>query len=144
MLSAYIDLFRSAPGLRRFWLGLVTVDFGNEITKVAFIWLVYEKTHSAAAVGWLMVCLTGPIIVGAFLAGAALDRFDKRRVMMLDACFRGAIIALIPALHVLGRLELWHLYAAADGYQLLLMIPLAGTPALIPSLVPRERLSAAC
>jgi hypothetical protein len=59
--------------------------------------------------------------------------------MMVDNLVRTAAIALVPLLHALDLLTLWHFYVLAGLFGLLLMIPLAGTPTLIPALVPPER-----
>ncbi len=140
--SPYADLFRNKP-FRRFWLGLMASATGDELTRVAFVWFVYEKTGSAEALGLLMLCFTGPIVVGGFLAGWLLDRFDRRLVMTVDNLARGLAIALVPALHFLGWLEVWHVYLAAGVHGLLMMISLAGTPSMILALVPTERLATA-
>lgn len=140
--SPYADLLRNKP-FRRFWLGLMASATGDELTKVAFVWFVYEKTGSAEALGVLMLCFTGPIVVGGFLAGWLLDRFDRRVVMTVDNMARGLAIALVPALHFLGWLEVWHVYVAASVHGLLMMISLAGTPSMILALVPTERLATA-
>jgi MFS family permease len=128
---------------RLYWLGFTGSYLGDELTKVAFVWFVYDQTRSAEAVGWLMACFTGPIVVGAFLAGWALDRFDRRTVLLADNLVRAVVIGLIPALHMVGTLALWHLYVAAAVYGLLLMVPLAGTPSLIPALVPNDKIATA-
>src|SRR5260370_10473656 len=86
-----------------------------------------------------MVCFTAPFLAGGFLAGWVLERFDRRLAMVLDNLVRAAAIALVPLLNGLGVLALWHLYVIAGLFGLLMMIPLAGTPTLIPSLVPVER-----
>ncbi len=140
--SPYADLFRNKP-FRRFWLGLMASATGDELTRVAFVWFVYERTGSAEALGLLMLCFTGPIVVGGFLAGWLLDRFDRRLVMTVDNLTRGLAIALVPALHFLGWLEVWHVYLAAGVHGLLMMISLAGTPSMILALVPTERLATA-
>jgi MFS family permease len=90
-----------------------------------------------------MICYTGPIVVGGLLAGTLLDRFDRRAVMVVDNVLRGLVVALVPLLYALGRLEVWHVYAVAAVYGLLMMISLAGGPSLVPSLVPREQLATA-
>ncbi len=140
--SPYADLFRNKP-FRRFWLGLMASATGDELTRVAFVWFVYERTGSAEALGLLMLCFTGPIVVGGFLAGWLLDRFDRRLVMTFDNLARGLAIALVPALHFLGWLEVWHVYVAAGVHGLLMMVSLAGTPSMILALVPKERLATA-
>jgi len=83
MANPYGVLLRNPP-FRRFGLGFLVSVIGDELTRVAFVWFVYEKTGSAEALGLLMLCFTGPIVVGGFLAGWLLDRFDRRLVMTLD------------------------------------------------------------
>ncbi len=142
MASPYADLLRDPP-FRRFWAGLLVSATGDELTKVALVWFVYERTGSAEALGILMLCLTGPIVIGGFVAGWLLDRFDRRLVMTVDNLVRGLALAAVPALHLLGWLEVWHVYVTASVYGLLLMISLAGTPTMILALAPKERLATA-
>ena len=75
--------------------------------------------------------------------GAVLDRFDRRRLLIADNVFRAGLMALVPILQLAGALRLWQLYVVAVVYGLLKMFPLAGVPALIPDLVPDDRLEVA-
>ncbi|HUG13634.1 MAG TPA: MFS transporter [Thermomicrobiales bacterium] len=146
MASFDAGLYRQVLGqrsFRLFWLGFVFSVLGDSMTRVALTWIVYEQTGSARAIGWLMLCYTGPIVVGGLMAGALLDRFDRRTVMIVDNAIRGVAVATIPLLHLLGRLEIWHIYVVAVVYGLLMMVSLAGTPALIPALVKPEQRSTA-
>jgi MFS family permease len=139
---AYRQIF--GPGrFRVFWAGFTCSVAGDALSRVALTWLVYDLTRSAAALGWLMVCYTGPIVLGGLLAGWLLDRFDRYRVMIADNLVRGATMALIPLLAASGQLALWHLYAAAAVYGFLMMIALAGGATLIPSLVREDQLATA-
>ncbi len=117
--------------------------FGDSMTRMAFIWFVYQQTRSSAALGILMICYTGPVVIGGFVAGWALDRFDRRQVMIWDCLVRGLAIALVPLLYAMGQLAIWHVYAAAAVYGLLTMVSLAGIPAMIPSLVGESQLTTA-
>ena len=138
----YRQIFRNRA-FRLFWFGFTFSVLGDSITHVALTWFVYDTTRSAAALGWLMLCYTGPVIVGGLLAGALLDRFDRRTVILVDNVVRGTGVALIPVLYALGGLALWHIYAVAALYGFFMMISLAGGPALIPALVHREQLATA-
>jgi MFS family permease len=138
----YRQIFQNRS-FRLFWIGFTFSVLGDAITHVALTWYVYERTRSAAALGWLMLCYTGPVIVGGLLAGSLLDRFDRRKVILLDNIVRGAGVALIPLLYAVGQLALWHIYAVAALYGLLMMISLAGGPALIPALVRGDQLATA-
>jgi len=77
------------------------------------------------------------------LAGWALDRYDRRRLLAGDSLVRAAVFATVPVAAALGELGVTQLYLVAAVYGLLKMISLAGFPALIPSLVPAEQLTAA-
>jgi len=138
----YRNMFQYAS-FRWFWLGFTFSAVGDAMTRIALIWFVYQSTGSAQAVGWLLLCYTGPVVFGGLFAGLLLDRFDRRKVMLLDNTFRGAVVASIPLLYFLGHLALWHIYLVAIVYGCLMMITLAGGPSLIPSLVPQDRLATA-
>jgi MFS family permease len=142
MLGRYRDIL-TRPSFRWFWIGFTLSEIGDVVTRVALTWFVYEQTRSPEALGWLAFWYTGPVIVGGLVAGPLLDRFDRRRVMIADNALRGVAVALIPLLHALGVLAIWHIYAVAAVYGLLMMLSLAGGPSLIPSLVDEEHLPTA-
>ena len=128
---------------RLFWLGFTFSILGDTMTQTALTWFVYERTNSAKALGLLTLFYTGPVILGGMLAGWLLDRFDRRYVILADNLIRGVAVTLIPFLYIRGELALWHVYAVAVIYGGLMMIPLAGAPALIPDLVPNRYLDTA-
>ena len=128
---------------RQFWLAFTASVLGDAITRVALTWYVYERTGSARAVGWLMVCYTGPILIGGLAAGALLDRFDRRLVMAVDNLVRGLAVGMVPVLHLTGQLQIWQVYVVAACYGLLMMVSLAGGPSLVPDLVGEDDLATA-
>ncbi|MFL5733506.1 MAG: MFS transporter [Chloroflexia bacterium] len=128
---------------RLFWSGFTLSELGDAMTRVALTWYVDESTKSAEALGWLLLAYSGPVIVGGLVAGQLLDRFDRRKVMLVDNLIRGAAVTAVPLLNSLGMLALWHIYLVAAVYGSLMMISLAGGPSLIPSLVPEEHLATA-
>ena len=141
-MRGYLDLL-AIRRYRLLWIGDTLSSLGDSVGLLALIWLVYSTAGSAATLGGFVAVYTAPVIVGGPLAGAALDRFDRRRLMIADNAVRGALVAALPVLHALGVLRIWHLYVFAFFFGLLKMIPLAGVPSLIPDLVPDERLEEA-
>jgi len=141
-LTRYRHIF-SNRSFQSFWTGFTLSALGDAMTRVALTWYIYEMTQSARALGLLTLAYTGPVLVGGFLAGFLLDRFERRTVILVDSLLRGCAVLLVPIFHHLGILELWHIYAVAAVYGSLMMISLAGGPALVPSLVKREQLDTA-
>jgi len=92
-------------------------------------------------VALLMIFYMGPLVIGGFGAGWALDRFERFRIMMLDSVVRGVAVGVVPLLYLLSSLEVWHVYAAAAIYGLFMMVALAGAPSVIPSLVEPHQLN---
>jgi len=128
---------------RLLWTGATVSLLGDALTFTALIWLVYALTGSAAHVGYLVAVATAPVVVGGPLAGLALDRFDRRRLLVCDNVVRGVAVGIVPLLAALDALQPWELYVVAALHGLLKMIPLAGVPSLIPELVEDDELEAA-
>ncbi|GHJ18994.1 MFS transporter [Streptomyces albus] len=140
-VKAYLNLLRIGD-YRLLWSALVLNLLGDGATYAALAWITLDKA-GAAGLGVLGVCLTLPVILGGAVVGPLLDRFSRRKLFIYDSVFRGVVVALIPLLAVTGALAVWHLYVVALVYGLLKIIPLAGTPAVLPELVPAEKLQAA-
>jgi MFS family permease len=140
--NSYRDIFRTRNFLA-FWSGFTLSSIGDSLTRVALTWFVFEQTKSAQALGILTIAYTAPILIGGFIAGPLLDRFSARRVMIIDNLIRGIAFAVLPIMHALDLLDVWHVYIFAAIYGSLLMISLAGGPTLIPSIVEEEQLETA-
>jgi MFS family permease len=140
-VKAYLAVLRITD-FRLLWIGLLLNLLGDGATFTATAWIIVNRS-GAAGLGVLGVCFTLPVLLGGPVLGPLLDRFSRRRLLVWDSVFRGAVVAAIPLCHTLGVLASWQLYAFALIYGLLKIIPLAGTPAVIPDLVPPERLQTA-
>jgi MFS family permease len=131
----------SIPAFRRVWAGATVSAAGDAASWVALVGLALRTAH--ASLPLLAVLYTAPVTVGGLVAGWALDRFDRRRLMIGDCVLRGAVFASIPVTAVFIRPAAGQLYAVAAVYGLLKMVSLAGFPSLIPALVPGSRLDQA-
>lgn len=127
---------------RRLWVGLVLNLLGDGATFTAMAWLTVDEV-GARGLGVLGVCYTVPVLLGGAVVGPLLDRFSRRNLLVWDSVVRGLVVAGIPLLAAVGAFEIWQLYLVAVVYGLLKIIPLAGTPAILPELVPADQLQAA-
>lgn len=66
----------------RLWVGSVTSAAGTAIGSIIVIWLVYSATKSAIAISILGIVQFLPTLVFGLLAGALIDRLDRRRLMI--------------------------------------------------------------
>lgn len=128
---------------RRLWLGLVISRLGDQFTIIALLWFVLDLTGSGAALGIVLFCFSLPAIATSPFLGRLLDTFQPRHVMVVDNLLRAVIIAAIPALYWLDKLELWLIYLLALLAGLLTPATNVGVRVLLPEMVSNQELEAA-
>lgn len=86
---------------------------GSQISQIAFPLLIFTLTHSATQTGLIAALRTLPYALITLPAGALVDRWDRKRLMIL--CDTGRAIALgsIPLALLLGDLTYIQLYLAS-------------------------------
>ncbi len=100
-------------GLRGFlilWAGQSVSTLGSALTSYALILWIYTQRGTATSVAMLSFFTYLPSILLCFAAGALTDRWDKKRVMLCADFVAALGTASVLALHLTGRLEIWHLY----------------------------------
>lgn len=138
-----------APGLlqnRNFlllWVGQGVSVLGDFFGNAALSLLVYELTGSKVAMGSLWLAFLLPMLPIRLLAGPLLDRLPRRPLLIAADMVRAAAFIAPVALFLLGRLQIWHLFAtaAASGVAMGFFQPVV--MAFVPSLVPREQFTRA-
>ena len=133
----------SKRGFGVFWLGFSLSVIGDAVTRTTLIWFVFELTGSSVSLGWLSFCFTAPVLLGGVTAGWFLDRYDRRTIIVLDCLAKAMLVGSIPVLAMFEAMPIWYVYLVASLFGFLMMIPLAGVPSLLPSLVEVEDLNAA-
>jgi MFS family permease len=78
------------------WASQGVSQLGDRFHWVAISLWVYAVTKSALAVSYAIIALmVGPAVVGLF-AGALVDRWNRKRTMVVADLVRGVLVALIP------------------------------------------------
>ena len=83
---------------RLFFIGQTISQTGNWLTNVALTLLVLHRTGSGVALGLLVACQYGPILMLSAWAGVIVDRTNKRNLLLvtqaLEMCESFALAAL--------------------------------------------------
>ncbi len=129
------------PRFVRLWTARVVSRFGSALSYVVLLWLTFAETHSALAVAYVGVAGFVPTVALGLFSGALVDRFDRRRVIVLSTLGRGvAMGALVLSLEWLGfRLPVVLLASVVFSVCATFFGP--GSQALLPELVPRASLA---
>lgn len=79
------------------WVGQIISEFGERITQMALIGLVYHKDpYSATALAKLIMFIIIPVFLIGPVAGAYVDRWDRRYTMIISDLLRSFFVFLIP------------------------------------------------
>jgi len=125
------------------WFGQTISSIGSGVSELAFPLLVLALTHSPAQAGFASALRTLPYFIFTLPGGALIDRWNRKRVMILCDAGRAISMASIPVALVFGHLTLVQLYIVSllEG-SLYVFFDLAETASL-PRVVPKEQLPAA-
>ena len=92
------------------WLGQVVSLLGTAMTGFALTIWAWQVTEQATALALVGFFTFGPTVLLSPVAGALVDRWNRKLVMMLSDLGAGAATGVTLALYLSGGLEVWHLY----------------------------------
>lgn len=95
------------------WLGQVVSMLGTSMSRFALMIWVWDQTGQATSMVLIGVFSSIPSLLLQLLAGALVDRWNRRLVMMVTDTIAGLSTVAILLLYQAGSLQLWHLYVAA-------------------------------
>ena len=105
---------RERSGTRTFliiWFGQLISIIGSGLTSFALGVYIYQRTGAATQLALALVAASVPNLVLLPFAGALVDRWDRRWVLILSDTGAALVTLTLWALLASGRLEVWHVYA---------------------------------
>jgi len=136
-LAGTFEAFR-LRWFRWFWLGRATSAAAFQIRGVVRDWLVYSLTSSALALSWVGASWGVATFLFSLLGGAASDRVNKRKLLILGQAICGAIPLSVALLIFGGAIRVWHLALSSFFLGALFSFVIPARQALLTELVPRQ------
>jgi MFS family permease len=127
----------------RLWGAVASSNLGDGLVSLALPWLASLLTRDPLAISGVALATRLPWLVFSLQAGALSDRFDRRRLMVGANSIRAVIAMLVTTAVLLDLATLPLLYLAAFGLGMCEVVFDNTSQALLPALVPRERLERA-
>ena len=133
------SLWRDANFLT-LWSGQSLAQFGAQITELAVpVLAVLLLGASEFEIGVLNAANVAAFLLVGLPAGAWIDRLRKRHVMIAADIVRALALAAVPALWMLGVLQIWQLVAIAFVVGIATVFFDVSYQSIVPSLVrPRQ------
>ena len=113
------------PNYRMFIAGQTISTIGSLIQMTAQSWVVFELTRSPAALGWVGLLGSLPLLFLGPFAGTLADRVNRRLLLIGTQAMLALLAALFAILVQTGLIEVWHIYviAFASGVVVALDMP---------------------
>lgn len=137
----YSALIRNNGEFRKLWMGQVVSNLGDWFNNVAVLGLVWQLTGSGLVASLVILANTVPSVLITPVAGVVLDRFDRRKVMIVADLTRAVVALGFLFIHRPDQVWLTYLFGAT-----LVSISAFFQPALsaaIPRLTTEKELLAA-
>jgi MFS family permease len=118
------------------WSGQVVSTLGSSMSGIVFPLLILALTESPFAAGIAGALFTIPYVVFSLPAGALVDRWNRKRVMIVCDVVRAVAFLTIPAAWLFDLLTVWQLYAVAliegTGFVFFNIAEVAALPRVVP------------
>lgn len=123
--------------------GQVVSYLGNQVQLFALPLVVLSVTGSTVQAGLVMGLNTAAYLVFGLFAGALVDRWDRKRVMIWCDVGRGVLVGSVALALWTGHLGMPQLYAVSLVTGVLATFFQVSNTAALPNVVERSRLSTA-
>lgn len=92
------------------WVGQALSLLGSQIAQFAIIWWLTQSTGSGTVLAIATIVGVVPGVVIGPLAGALVDRWNRKLVMMTADGLSAALAGVLAYLFWSGSIEIWHVY----------------------------------
>jgi predicted MFS family arabinose efflux permease len=125
------------------WSGQVVSTLGARISATAMPLLVLATTGSPADAGLVAAAGTVPFLVAQLPAGPLVDRWNRRRILLVSEATAGLALATVPVAQWLGLLSVAQLAVVAFVQGLCAVFFGLAETAALPTIVPAALLPTA-
>ncbi len=135
-----------APALRSrnfrlFWFAQIVSTVGTSLQVTAEGYLVYQLTESTFWLGMVNFIGLLPVIPLALVGGLLIDRFPRRKVIILTQAGLMVQAALFGFLIISGQIQLWQIIVLYFIFGCLLAVDHPARRAFLVELVPQSELA---
>ena len=121
--------------------GQLLSTFGSGISGIAYPLLALAVTHSAAKTGYVGAVEVAPVVLVSVPAGVAVDRFDRRLLMIVADVVGAAALGVLAAAVLTGHVSFWLILAVAFADSGAAVFYRAGNSGALKAIVPPVQLA---
>ena len=141
--GAFIQVFVSLKSynFRLYFGGQCISLIGTWMQQIAMSWLVFRLTGSVFLLATVTFMAQIPILVATPYMSVFVDRFDRRKLLMLTQSLSMLQALLMAVLTLTGLIQVWHIMILSLLIGLINALDNPTRQSFYPSLVPRDKFS---
>jgi MFS family permease len=137
-----LRVLRPGP-FRRYIIGSAISDTGTWMQVMAQGYVMATLTNKALLLGMANFAAGLPMLALTMVGGAAADRFDKRKILLITQYVQIALAIAMGLLIWSGKIEMWQIFVFAALLGISNSFEMPALSALVPELVKREEIQSA-
>ncbi|HAF61725.1 MAG TPA: MFS transporter [Anaerolineaceae bacterium] len=94
------------------WIGQAFSLLGSQIVQFTLIWYLTKETGSATVLATSTLVSLLPNVLLAPFIGALVDRWDRKRIMIIADLLIALVTLILILLFRVGKIQIWHIYLA--------------------------------
>lgn len=133
-----LDLLK-IPNFRTLWSGQIVSDFGDALTQLTLLLYINRVTSgNTEAIALLLIALALPMATVGLAAGVFVDRWDRKRVMIVSDMLRAVLVGgfLLAA----ATEQLWLIYLTGFLHSTVGSFFTPARGAVVPRIIPPKGL----
>jgi MFS family permease len=123
---------------RLFFAGQVVSNTGTWMQRIAQDWLVLQITNSPLAVGITTALQFLPMLLFGLWGGLIVDRYPKRRLLLITQSVMGALAVMLAVLTLAGVVQVWQVYLIALGLGMATVVDNPARQTFVNEMVPKR------
>src|SRR5438309_5256222 len=138
-MKTHIFRALSEKSFRYLWSSEIFTQIAVNVLNFFLILIVFDRTHSNTAVSGVVLSFTIPAIVFGSIAGAYVDRWDKKKVLLISNILQAALLIVL----IFFLKNLYAIYLISFSFAILRQFFIPAETPLIPLIVGRSHLLSA-
>lgn len=140
---SFLSNLRSVRPFLTVWSGQTVSLLGSRMTSFATLLWAWQITEQATALSFLWFFIQVPQVLISPFAGAIVDRWNRKTLMMVGDAIAALSTVVLLALHLTGQLQIWHFYLTGAVNAAFAQIQELAYSASVALMVPKAQYSRA-
>ena len=86
------------------FLGQLSTHLGDAIVQVLLImWIMNNFEKPGSMIAWVLFCFVFPSLIISPIAGILVDRFSRKKIMIMSALYRGLVLVAGLVMFLFGK-----------------------------------------